>query len=149
MKNQKVVELKNIKHERYVARQLENLGLDKEYIQDYDKSLFMEDVDSVLTEYFQKRDDLSNEFNKWVSSKAKCFTDMTIIISIKTEHMQNLIVPDSEYFFDLVLNPKEENWIYVNTLDKNLGFLLISATIDNPNINAQGFLPEGEELKAS
>jgi hypothetical protein len=41
------------------------------------------------------------------------------------------------------------NWIYVNTLDKNLGFLLISATIDNPNINAQGFLPEGEELKAS
>ena len=109
MKNQKVVELKNIKHERYVARQLENLGLDKEYIQDYDKSLFMEDVDSVLTEYFQKRDDLSNEFNKWVSSKAKCFTDMTIIISIKTEHMQNLIVPDSEYFFDLVLNPKEEN----------------------------------------
>jgi len=40
-------------------------------------------------------------------------------------------------------------WIYVNTLDKNLGFLLISATIDNPNINAQGFLPEGEELKAS
>ncbi|WP_236911134.1 insulinase family protein, partial [Clostridium sp. Cult1] len=32
-------------------------------------------------------------------------------------------------------------WIYVNTLDKNLGFLLISATIDNPNINAQGFLP--------
>jgi hypothetical protein len=44
---------------------------------------------------------------------------------------------------------KEDNWIYVNTLDKNLGFLLISATIDNPNINAQGFLPEGEELKAS
>jgi hypothetical protein len=41
------------------------------------------------------------------------------------------------------------DWIYVNTLDKNLGFLLISATIDNPNINAQGFLPEGEELKAS
>jgi hypothetical protein len=40
-------------------------------------------------------------------------------------------------------------WIYVNTLDKNLGFLLISGTIDNPNINAQGFLPEGEELKAS
>ena len=44
---------------------------------------------------------------------------------------------------------KYEGWIYVNTLDKNLGFLLISATIDNPNINAQGFLPEGEELKAS
>jgi len=34
-------------------------------------------------------------------------------------------------------------------LNKNLGLLLISATIDNPNINAQGFLPEGEELKAS
>jgi len=44
---------------------------------------------------------------------------------------------------------EKANWIYVNTLDKNLGFLLISATIDNPNINAQGFLPEGEELKAS
>jgi hypothetical protein len=46
-------------------------------------------------------------------------------------------------------NIKNTPWIYVNTLDKNLGFLLISATIDNPNINAQGFLPEGEELKAS
>ena len=44
---------------------------------------------------------------------------------------------------------EKAKWIYVNTLDKNLGFLLISATIDNPNINAQGFLPEGEELKAS
>jgi hypothetical protein len=135
MKNQKVVELKNIKHERYVARQLENLGLDKEYIQDYDKSLFMEDVDSVLTEYFQKRDDLSNEFNKWVSSKAKCFTDMTIIISIKTEHMQNLIVPDSEYFFDLVLNPKEENllvfdhWINVQSELEKLHLSSISTFI--------------------
>jgi hypothetical protein len=135
MKNQKVVELKNIKHERYVARQLENLGLDKEYIQDYDKSLFMEDVDSVLTEYFQKRDDLSNEFNKWVSSKAKCFTDMTIIISIKTEHMQNLIVPDSEYFFDLVLNPKEENllvfdhWINIQSELEKLHLSSISTFI--------------------
>lgn len=41
------------------------------------------------------------------------------------------------------------NWIYVNTLDKILGFFQISATLDNPNINALWFSPEGEELKAS
>ena len=55
---------------------------------------------------------------------------------------------DANYFY-ISSTPYVIQWIYVNTLDKNLGFLLISATIDNPNINAQGFLPEGEELKAS
>ena len=38
-------------------------------------------------------------------------------------------------------------WIYVNTLDENLGFLLKSATLDTPFINATFLSPEGDKLK--
>ncbi|KXZ40570.1 MviN-like protein [Alkalithermobacter thermoalcaliphilus JW-YL-7 = DSM 7308] len=41
-------------------------------------------------------------------------------------------------------------WIYVNILDKILGFYdKITAILDNPNINAFKLSPEGEELKAN
>lgn len=38
-------------------------------------------------------------------------TDMTIFLSIITEHLQNLIVPDREYFYDLAFDFTEEGKI--------------------------------------
>jgi len=57
---------------------------------------------------------------------------------------ENIIFPVLK---SLAQNTSKGYWIYVNTLDRNISFLLSTATIDNPNINGIGNHPKARNSK--
>lgn len=119
--DKKIVDLEKFKDDKYVKEQLGKLGLDEETVRDYDEECFKEEVTETLTEFFIKRENISKEVDDWIRDRFKTMTDMTIFLSIITEHLQNLIVPDHEYFCDLAFDFSEEgklefdHWINVQS----------------------------------
>lgn len=106
--DKKIINLNQTKKEKYVEKELANIGLDEETVKEYKEALKYKTTET-LTEFFIKREKISKEVNDWVKSRFKTMADMTMFLSIITEHLQNLIVPDSEHFYDLAFDFSEES----------------------------------------
>ena len=106
--DKRIVDLEKVKENKYVEDHLSNIGLDEETVKDYDEDL-KDETSKILRGFFIKRQGISDQLDDWIRKKCKTMADMAIFLSIITEHLQNLIVPDSEYFSDLVFNFSEES----------------------------------------
>ena len=118
--DKRIVDLEKVKENKYVEDHLSNIGLDEETVKDYDEDL-KDETSKILRGFFIKRQGISDQLDDWIRRKCKTMADMAIFLSIITEHLQNLIVPDSEYFSDLVFTFSEESdlefehWINVQS----------------------------------
>ena len=107
--DKRIVDLEKFKDDKYVEEHLSNIGLDEDTVRDYDEETFKDETTEILRGFFIKRESISDQLDDWMKSRLKTMADMAIFLSIITEHLQNLIVPDSEYFSDLVFNFSEES----------------------------------------
>ena len=107
--DKKIIDLNQTKKKKHVEEKLNELGLDEDTVREYDEERFKDELTEILTEFFIKREAISEEVDDWLRSRFKTMADMAIFLSIITEHLQNLIVPDHEYFSDLLFNFSEES----------------------------------------
>jgi hypothetical protein len=109
------------------------------------------EVQETAQEYGSDRiselvDFLSSELDEYDLTKDKKAIEERLMCIAETKQMIEIVDKALKH---LKTHPKHGQvyWIYVNTLDRNISFLLSTATIDNPNINGIGNHPKARNSK--
>lgn len=102
----KIVDLNQKKTKLKIKDELEQIGLDMEMVNEYDKSSLRNISKDLMVEFFNQREEVSNQFNIWLNEQIKDQKDLTAIWSVVCEHFQNLLLPDINDIHDLFMSTK-------------------------------------------
>ena len=101
--DKKIVDLKQRKDNLYVEEQLENLGLDKDMAKEYDSEIFKETSMGIMKDFFKEREEVYLKISKFIANEFKSPKESYLFWSVMSEHFQQLIMPDIDFFGELFL----------------------------------------------